>query len=106
MKLRHISLLLILALAFASCEKDEEDTTPETPPTPVEPRSTVMIHPHHMWGDDMFQLNTTYNVNGVEVQFTEIRYYLSNFSIEGMDGTQEALDGVVLMDASNTDDVD
>ncbi|MEO0403959.1 MAG: MbnP family protein [Bacteroidota bacterium] len=103
MNIRKITLLFLLALAFASCEKDEEDTTPETPSTPVGPRSTVMMHPHHMWGDEAFALNNTYNINGIDVQFTEVRYYLSNFAIEAMDGTEETLDGVILIDASATD---
>lgn len=103
--MKKASLILAAAaiLILAACKKEDNDPVVETPTGNVEPRSTLMAHPHHMWGADPFVLGQTYNVNGTDIQIDEFKFYLSNFRAMPLQGDGVDLGGVILVDASSDD---
>jgi hypothetical protein len=66
--------------------------------TEISTELSVMFH--HEWDGSDFNLNQVYDINGADVRFSEIRYYLSNFM--GMDDgmNEEPFDMFLLLDAS------
>lgn len=83
------------AVADATSDSFEINTTLEVLNTDL----SVMFH--HDWNGSAFETNQIYDIEGVDVRFSEIRYYLSNFS--AMDDEMNSMDypTVLLMDASN-----
>lgn len=104
-KLHSFTLLFAFAaLALSSCKKDEETEEMVTPlPGVVMPTSTIQIHPVHLWEDAPFELGTTYNIDGVDVQFDEVRFYLSRFVMSDMTDNTENGETAILLSAASTD---
>jgi len=102
MKNQIILFTLLIALAFSSCKKDEE-LAEENTSTPIQLRSSLSLQPASYWGGDTFELDQVYNVNGVDVKFAEIRFFLSNFEIHDMMNNHIDLGGYVLVEAGSTD---
>lgn len=98
----QIALTAAVALTFglSSCQKEDPEEC-ITEPTPME--RTLSFTYDHQWGTEAFEYNMVYDVNGVNVQFTDIRFYLSNFVVMDDEGAMEMLDGVIVVDAGSAD---
>lgn len=86
MKLIHKSFLFLLAsMAFFSCEKEPEMTTPD--PT----FGTFQIEFDNRAGNSNLQLNTDdfiyLNANGDDLKVTEFKYYISAIELVAADGS-------------------
>ena len=86
-----LMLVALVAVALTGCKKDEEpvDCKPEV-------RDLQLFFNDKYAGED-FALNSPYTLDGVEVKFTRISYYLSNFVGMDDDGGMEMYDGKVLL---------
>ena len=84
-KLGFIALLSSVAL-FTSCEDDKDDDKDPTENTTTYGDFTFEIE--HTYGEDAFAYNTEYtNSSNEQLEFTSVRYYISNIKLEKMDGT-------------------
>jgi hypothetical protein len=88
-----LSLLLLALLALNSCKKDKDDNNS----TPAETELRVLLQ--HQWDGLNFEYNQSYNLNGVELKFSEIRYYLSNFTAMDDGNNVNNFSPVLLIDA-------
>ncbi len=106
MKSRVYTILLaVLAstLFLASCDRDDDDD--DNPPMDQEPAAkSVMLELEFTAGTETFDYNTVYDINGTAVQFSELRFYLSDFMLHDDDGATEMLGGAVLVDAAEDED--
>jgi len=94
---RHIfpiAILLAMATLLSSCKKDKDDDDDNTPAA-----TELKLVFQHLWNGSDFEYNQNYSVNGVEVKFSEIRYYLSNFSAMDDGGNVNNFSPVLLVDA-------
>lgn len=104
--LSYTLLFAFTALALSSCKKDEETEEMVTPlPGVVIPTSTIQVNPVHLWEDAPFELGTTYNIDGVDVQFDEVRFYLSKFMMTDMMDISEPGETAILVSAASTDPI-
>ncbi len=96
----HASVLFSLALLLLTgCKKEENEEVITSNPADIGLRSTLAFAPAHHWGEETFELNTVYNINGVDVSFNEVRFYLSNFQMTDMTNQVEAGEKAVLISA-------
>jgi len=101
-KITSITTLLLLSiLTITSCKKTVD---PVEPDPVVEVKNNISLHFMNKWGmDDDFAYNTVYDINGVNVQFTDLRFYLSNFELHDDADNEVAIEGkVLLIDAGST----
>jgi hypothetical protein len=100
--LSYTALFVFTALALSSCKKDEETEEMITPlPGVIIPTSTIQVNPIHLWEDTPFELGTTYSINGVDVQFDEVRFYLSKFMMTDMMDITEPGETAILVSAAS-----
>ncbi len=78
MKVLKPAIFLFVLLAFASCK---EEFPPES--------GTVLFRISHSIDNGPFELNTNYDFNGQNVEFTDFRYYISNIQFKGEDGSDK-----------------
>lgn len=103
MNISHLQIALtsvVLILGLTSCQKEDpvECVTDSTSSERI-----LSFTYDHLWGTEAFEYNTVYDVNGVNVQFTDVRFYLSNFVAMDDEGTLDTLNGVILVDAESPD---
>lgn len=88
--MKYSILMLGTALAitiFTGCKKDEEIT--ETPTTPTATYGEMEIEFEHTFDGAEFTMGTTYtNANGEEVNYSTVKYYVSNIKLTKTDGTE------------------
>jgi hypothetical protein len=100
--LSYTALFVFTALALSSCKKDEETEEMITPlPGVIIPTSTIQVNPIHLWEDTPFEMGTTYSINGVDVQFDEVRFYLSKFMMTDMMDITEPGETAILVSAAS-----
>lgn len=101
--LSYTALFVFTALALSSCKKDEETEEMITPlPGVIIPTSTIQVNPIHLWEGTPFELGTTYTIDGVDVQFDEVRFYLSKFMMTDMMDITEPGETAILVSAAST----
>lgn len=94
-----LAVALVVATAFTSCKKDEETVDCKTDAT----TSDLTLHFDHQYAGEVFALNSPYVLDGVDVKFSRISYYMSNFVGMDDEGGMEMYDGeVFLVDAGET----
>ncbi len=95
------ALALATSVLFITSCEEKDDTVP-TDPTPKTGEFTIEFD--HMFDGKPFNLNTVYqNGSGEDVEFSLVKYYISNIKLEKMDGTVwEEENSYHLMDASNS----
>lgn len=85
---KYAAAILFMGLALTSC--NEDDDTTETPSTGNE-TGDVIIEFEHVWGqsEDHFHLGDDFVQpdNGDTLNFTKLRYYISNIVLYGTNGT-------------------
>jgi hypothetical protein len=80
--------VLAIAIVFTSCKKDNEDNSNSTIPT----TGAITLELEHMFGAEEFALNTTYTrANGETVNFSSMKYFVSNITFTKTDGTQRTI---------------
>ncbi|WP_417610167.1 MbnP family protein [Owenweeksia hongkongensis] len=83
--LGFIALLSSIAL-FTSCDDDSKDDTQDPQDNVTYGDFTFEIE--HTYGNDAFTYNTEYtNSSSEQLEYTSVRYYISNITLEKMDGT-------------------
>lgn len=85
MKFLRITAIAALMGLFlmTGCEKDDdEDTTPT--PTPAGKSVELVIKP--MWGDTPIQLLSNYDMDGVNINFEFLKFYISGIELMDDDG--------------------
>lgn len=108
---KYIAIIVLGVLGLTSCRKETDEIEP-----PIElvdgllvETNDVSLHFMNKWGmDDDFAYNTVYDVNGVNVKFVDLRYYLSNFEVhdDADNSAMIAENKVILIDAGSTEHVD
>ncbi len=81
----QLIFLAVIAVMVTSCSDD--DTTNELGATDL----TLHFHPH-IDGDD-FVIDETYSINGDEIVFNRVQFYVSNIQLKKEDGTIVKFDG-------------
>lgn len=104
-KLTTALLFSSLMLALVGCKKEDDEEIITPPANPVSYRSSVELQPNHQWGSEGFELNTLYTINGVDVSFTEVRFYLSNFQMSDMMNTVEEGEKAILLSAADSEGI-
>lgn len=89
--LKLTTLALLSVVFFTSCEKDEDNEI-------VEPNA-VSAEFEFTMEDAPFQYDVVYDINGVNVSFDEIRFYLSDFMLQDNASNVESLNTFLLIDA-------
>jgi hypothetical protein len=75
--------VIIAALLFNACTDDPEPTKPVSAQ-----KGDFTLEFEHMFGDNPLVLGQAYtNGSGEQLNFTKVRYYVSNIQLEKMDGT-------------------
>lgn len=100
LNIKHLIVLLFISLSVASCQKDDDENEDNNPTIETKDLS---LHFMNKWDGEAFAYNTVYSIDGVDIKFQEIRYYLSNFEISDAEGNSEALSTVLLIDAGLTE---
>ncbi|NND93649.1 MAG: hypothetical protein HKN45_02225 [Flavobacteriales bacterium] len=78
-QLRLIAMALVAGgMMFTACDKDDDD---DDDPDPQPTAKEVMVVVKPVVGNDAIQLNTTYDINGQMVSFSNLKFYLSNFEL-------------------------
>jgi len=75
-----LMMIAIIAFTFTACKKDKVEPVPVTPDPHTHDHGDVALKFNHMIGDDLVEFNQVYNLNGLEVTFTRIQYYLHDIS--------------------------
>ncbi len=71
-------------LFITSCEKEDDNGEPN----PTVQKGTFTLKLDHLFDGNAFALNQAYtNGSGESLEFTKVRYYLTNIKLEKMDGT-------------------
>lgn len=95
-------ILLLTTIIFTSCDKDDDDVEckTETPTT----KSVIMEFEFEMDGVP-FQYGEVYEVNGVNVEFSDIRFYISDIMLHDDAENSDMFDKTILVDvgASSND---
>lgn len=73
-------MVVLTALSFTACKKDKVEPVPVTPDPHTHDHGEVALKFNHMIGDDLVEFNQAYNLNGLEVTFTRIQYYLHDIT--------------------------
>ena len=87
MKILKLSAIALLTGLFVltGCEKDEETTDPVDPPVATAKDVTLLVRP--TLGDEAIQLNTNYDMDGVEINFSFFKFYMSGIELMDDAGT-------------------
>lgn len=100
--IKNLSLWATLALSviLVSCEKEEK----EVDPVDTETTGSFKLEFDHVFGTDAFALNVPFtNAFNEEVNFSLVKYYVSNIKLEKMDGTiWEQPESYYLIDVDNS----
>lgn len=101
---RIILPILFSVVTITSCKKPTDQVDDPV----VEVKNKISLHFMNKWGmNDDFAYNTVYDINGVNVKFTDFRYYLSNFEMHDDADNPVAIEGkVLLVDAGSTEHVE
>ncbi len=91
-----ITVAFFSALTLTSCLKDNVETKCETP---EDTSKSVMLEFEFEMGDAPFEYNTVYELGGVAVQFSELRFYVSDIMLHDDSDNMDMLDEVILVDA-------
>ena len=86
---RTIGLLTIISTLFfiTSCEKDKNNDD-DINNNPTEQKGTFKIKLEHLFDQAAFTLGTDFvNSSGENLNFSKVKYYLTNIRLEKMDGT-------------------
>jgi hypothetical protein len=87
MKFLKLSAIAILTGLFVltGCDKDEENTDPIDPPVITAKDVTLVVRP--MLGDEAIELDTNYDMDGVEINFSFFKFYISGIELMDDAGT-------------------
>lgn len=80
--LKNIGFIALLStvVLFTSCKEDDKEQTTTY--------GDFTIELDHQYGNSAFAYNTNYtNSSNEDLEFTSVRYYISNIKLEKMDGT-------------------
>jgi hypothetical protein len=95
---RPLITLVFLIIIMTSCDKDDdvmcnEEITPEGKSMQLEFKMNA--------DEDSFMYGTGYEFNGVTVEFSELRFYLSDLTLHDDDENTELLKNAILLDAGS-----
>lgn len=77
-KLKYLGVFFTSILLLASCKEDEPN------PLPTDPIITSKVTVHPVFGGQVLYLDSTYTtVEGYDVQFTDIKFYMGSPSFNG-----------------------
>lgn len=84
---RSLFLISIMSmLVFTSCEKNNNNDDDNNPP--AEQKGSFKIEIEHLFDQAAFELGKSYvNSSGEDLNFSKVKYYLTNIKLEKMDGT-------------------
>ena len=105
MKNQYITILavaLFSAFTFTSCDKDDDETKCTNP---EDNTKSVMLEFEFEMADAPFEYNTVYDFNGVNVQFSDLRFYVSDIMLHDDAANMEMIDGAVLVDAGASSNI-
>ena len=72
--------IVFMGLGIIACDnEDNEEMQPQN--------GSVSIRVNHVIDGSDFELNTAYDFNGQEIEFTDFRYYISNIEFKGQGGS-------------------
>ncbi len=84
-ELRFMAMaMLAIGMTFSACDKDDDDDN-NSNPTPIAKNVVMVVKP--MVGNDAVELNTPYDINGQVVNFSKLKFYLSNLELMDDAGT-------------------
>ena len=90
-------LAAIAAVTFTSCKKDDPE------PEEEEVVEVLQMVFDSNWGSEDFAYNTVYDANGTNVQFTDIRFFISDIEVEDDGGTMQSwMNQAHIIDAGST----
>lgn len=78
-------LTVLATLAFTACNKEPE-VSYDVPPA-VQDAGTVTLEFRNFLGNQPLQLGTEYTSNGQVIKFSEVKYIISNITLERENGT-------------------
>jgi len=97
---RFLTALVFMIIVMTSCDKDEETMCNE----PVVPESKSAILQFNMnAADEAFNYETIYDFNGTAVQFSELRFYISDIMFHDDAENTEMMSETLLLDAGEAD---
>ncbi len=107
MKHKYLTCALItlfIAFVFTSCDKDDDSNKcePSHSHGGGSGDSEVELEFEFKMGDEPFAYNTTYTLNGVAIEFSEIRFYLSDIMLHDDGGDTDMLDKTILVDVGGS----
>ena len=94
--------MLAVSVLFTACDKDDDDDDDDPGPTPQTRSVNLTVVP--VIGDTPVDLDTEYTLNGVQVEFSFLKFYVSDLALKNdADETLADNDGkVILVDTEGT----
>ncbi len=100
-RFKSLITLLCIPLIIASCDKDEDPVMCNTTSEPED--KSVMIQFNMNEGENTFSYDTVYELNGVSVEFSELRFYVSDIMLHDDAGNSEMMTQTLLLDAGTAE---
>jgi len=94
-------ILIMSSLIFMSCEKEDNnecEPDPHTHNTGTGSEKSVMLDFQFDMNGENFNYNTAYAFDGVAVEFSEIRFYVSDIALADDAGEMYMMDETILVD--------
>jgi hypothetical protein len=98
-----VAMLAILAVSFSACKKDEDEPI-VMEEEHVHNHGEIVFQFHHMIGNQEIEYGEIYNLNGLNVSFDRIQYYVHDISFypDHLDENALSLDGKYLLVSGNS----
>lgn len=87
-------LLICIVVLNPSCKKEESPSC-----------ESVILDIDFKANDSVFNYNTVYEINGVHVEFSDLRFYLSDVTISDGNGASQLMKEAVLIDAGANSEI-
>lgn len=90
--LKHfIIALTVSSIALVSCKKDEDVLPPPSNPPAAETDGRVVLKMHYMIGENEVSPGDTYQLNGLDVSFDRLQFYVHDITFYTDDPDSEGL---------------